>query len=133
MSRFESFREKVAASSPYGLKPVVTSRLASHYGTDYPTILNYIEKNPELGKTVPGSERVIAAEVVHAVREEMAVKLSDVIRRRTDLGAGGNPGSECLKFCAGLMAKELGWDKPRTEKEISETESAYKTVRGRKT
>jgi glycerol-3-phosphate dehydrogenase len=132
VQRFEKFQEKVAESAPFGLPRKITDRLTVHYGTDYPNVLKSIEKNPELGRTVPGSNRVIAAEIVHAVREEAAVKLADVILRRTDLGAGRHPGTACLNFCAGLMANELGWDKLRIEKEIRETESCYRTVQGKK-
>jgi glycerol-3-phosphate dehydrogenase len=131
IQRFGKFQEKVAESAPFGLPRKITDRLTIHYGTDYPNILKCIEKNPELGGTVPGSDKVIAAEIVHAVREEAAVKLADVILRRTGLGAGRNPGAACLAFCAGLMAVELGWDKSRIEREIRETESCYRTVRGK--
>jgi glycerol-3-phosphate dehydrogenase len=131
IQRFEKFQEKVAESAPFGLPKKITDRLTVHYGTNYPNVLKSIEKNPELSKTVPGSDRVIAAEIVHAVREEAAVKLADVILRRTDLGAGKHPGAACLTFCAGLMASELGWDQSRFEKEIRETESCYRTVRGK--
>ncbi len=130
--RFEKFQEKVAESAPFGLSRNVTDRLTVHYGTDYPNVLKTIEKNPDLGGTVPGSNSVIAAEIVHAVREEAAVKLADVILRRTDLGAGGHPGAACLEFCAGLMAKELGWDQSRIRREIDETAAVYLPVRGGK-
>ena len=39
------------------------------------------------------------AYVVNAVRNEMAVKLSDVVFQRTELGTGGNPGDEALADC----------------------------------
>jgi glycerol-3-phosphate dehydrogenase len=129
IQRFEKFQEKVAESAPFDLSRKITDRLTVHYGTDYPNVLKSIEKNPGLSKTVPGSDRVIAAEIVHAVREEAAVKLADVILRRTDLGAGSHPGAACLEYCAGLMAKELGWDNSRIQKEIQETGAVYKTVR----
>ena len=129
IQRFEKFQDKVAESAPFDLARKVTDRLTVHYGTDFPNVLKFIEKNPELGGTVPGSDRVIAAEIVHAVREEAAVKLADVILRRTNLGAAKHPGAECLEFCAGLMAKELGWDKSKIRREIEETGAVYQPVR----
>ncbi|GFP33077.1 glycerol-3-phosphate dehydrogenase, partial [Candidatus Hakubella thermalkaliphila] len=65
-------------------------------------------------------------EIVHAIRDEMAQKLSDVILRRTELGEGGSPGDECLAACAQMMAKEKGWDRLKTEKEIDEVKAIYK-------
>jgi len=74
---------------------------------------------------VTSDSPVIRAEVLHAAREEMAVKLSDVIFRRTGLGTGGYPGSICLESCAAIMAAELAWSDQRTRKELEETKAVY--------
>jgi glycerol-3-phosphate dehydrogenase len=55
----------------------------------------------------------------------MALKLSDVVLRRTDLGSGENPGGDALNETAELMGKELGWDKSRIKREIEETNAVY--------
>jgi glycerol-3-phosphate dehydrogenase len=132
LQRFTGFRENVATSGAFGLTPEVLNHLAVLYGTAYPEVLKYIEKDPAFGRTVPGSTLVLAAEIVHAVREEAAVRLSDAVRRRTNLGSGRNPGAESLRFCAGLMAGELGWDPERIDAEIRDTEAAYRTAPGGK-
>ena len=61
---------------------------------------------------------MLKAEVVHAVREEMAEKIGDVVFRRTDFGTGGHPGEAALQECARMMASELGWDGNRVQEEI---------------
>jgi len=53
----------------------------------------------------------------------MAVKLGDVVFRRTDLATGKDPGEEALRSCAELMAAELGWDNNKTESELDEVRS----------
>ena len=63
---------------------------------------------------------MIRAEVIHAVREEMAVKMTDVVFRRTELGLFGHPGEEALADCAGLIAAETGWSASRVESEIGD-------------
>jgi glycerol-3-phosphate dehydrogenase len=68
---------------------------------------------------------VIKAEVIHAVREEMAHKLGDVVFRRTDLGTGGHPGATALQGCAELVAAELGWSKERIQQELAEVEARF--------
>ncbi|HZW37247.1 MAG TPA: glycerol-3-phosphate dehydrogenase C-terminal domain-containing protein, partial [Candidatus Deferrimicrobiaceae bacterium] len=83
-----------------------------------------IGENPELAQRV-GNSTVLKAEVVHAVREEMAAALGDVVFRRTDLGTGGYPGEEALRACAGLMASELGWDGNRVRGEIEEVKKEF--------
>jgi glycerol-3-phosphate dehydrogenase len=48
-----------------------------------------------------------------AVRDEMAIHLSDVLLRRTSLGSA-EPAAEAVVADVGAaMAKELGWDAPR--------------------
>lgn len=123
--RFENFKNNVMEGKAYGLSPKVLQYLVHHYGAEYPSILSYLEEKSQWGELVSGSEEVILAEIIHAVREEMAVKLSDVILRRTALGAGGHPGENCLKVCASIMAKELGWNEKRKEQEILETSKIY--------
>ena len=47
---------------------------------------------------------VLGAEVVHAVRHEMAVKLMDVLRRRTDLGKVGLRNEHVVRQAAALQS-----------------------------
>jgi glycerol-3-phosphate dehydrogenase len=72
-----------------------------------------------------GNSTVLKAEVVHAVREEMAEKIGDVVFRRTDFGTGGHPGEEALQECGRLMASELGWDEDRVREEIREVKNEF--------
>jgi glycerol-3-phosphate dehydrogenase len=52
----------------------------------------------------------------------MAVKLCDVVLRRTGLGVEGYPGRDAIEAVARLMAECLKWDKSRMEAEIDEVE-----------
>jgi glycerol-3-phosphate dehydrogenase len=127
--RFVSFSENVTASAPFGLTPAVLNHLLSQYGTDYPAVLKLIEGRPDLGKTLPGSNEVIGGQIVHAVREEAAVHLSDAVRRRTGLGSAKHPGAAALEACGRLMAAELGWDGARLKDEIRDADAAYTPTR----
>jgi glycerol-3-phosphate dehydrogenase len=62
---------------------------------------------------------------VHAVREEMAQKLTDVVFRRTGLGTVGHPGEDALSACASIMGRELGWNRERTGKELSDVRDVF--------
>ncbi|MGE5753912.1 MAG: FAD-dependent oxidoreductase [Deltaproteobacteria bacterium] len=121
---FEGFLEGVKKARPHGLDPGIIEALVRNYGCEYPRVLQYIGENPELAQRV-GNSTVLKAEVVHAVREEMAAALGDVVFRRTDLGTGGYPGEEALRACAGLMASELGWDGNRVRGEIEEVKKEF--------
>jgi glycerol-3-phosphate dehydrogenase len=74
---------------------------------------------PDCGATIGGSE-TLNAEVIHAVRAEMAVKLADCVFRRTELGTAGDPGYEALETCARLMGRELGWSADRIGVELAD-------------
>ena len=87
-------------------------------------LASLVEQDPALARPV-GSSTVPAAAVVHAVREEMAIKLTDVVLRRTQIGTEGHPGEGALQACAALMGRELGWDGRRIEREIEEATVAY--------
>ena len=67
-----------------------------------------------------------AAEVLFSIREEMALKLSDIVFRRTDLGTAEQPAENTLHSIAKLMAEELSWDNQRILSEISEVQSCYR-------
>jgi glycerol-3-phosphate dehydrogenase len=63
------------------------------------------------------------AEVTHAVLNEMARKLEDVILRRTSLGSGCHPGADALRAVAARMRALLGWSDARLEEEVAATEA----------
>jgi len=102
----------------------VIRALIHNHGSEYQRVLNYIEEDPTLGQTV-GDSIVLGAEIVHAVREEMAQTLADVVFRRTDLGTGANPGEKAVETCAFLMAKELGWDAVQIQDELEKVRTFF--------
>jgi glycerol-3-phosphate dehydrogenase len=103
----------------------VLRRLALTYGTQYDRVLALV-REPALSSPLGTSCSVTAAEVVHAVRQEAAVKLSDALIRRTEAGSAGHPGSDAIAHAAAIMSRELGWDAERIAREIDETEAFYK-------
>ncbi len=123
MGRFSDYLSNAVAES--GRDEKVVRHLVHNYGTGYGKILQYIDEDPGLMQTIPGSSEVIRAEVLNSIRNEMALKLSDVVLRRTDLGSAENPGDEALNVTAEIMGKELAWDEARTRKEVEETIGFY--------
>jgi glycerol-3-phosphate dehydrogenase len=106
------------------LPPDAIADLVEAHGSDYGAVAALVEREPGLARTI-GSSSTSEAEVVHAVREEMACKLTDVVLRRTQLGTEGHPGEDALRACAALMGRELGWDGRRIDREIEEASAAY--------
>jgi glycerol-3-phosphate dehydrogenase len=101
--------------------------LVYNYGSEVPHVQKYAKEKKVWGELIPGSKEATKGEVIHAVREEMAQKLSDVILRRMDLGSGEYPGDEAVQACSELMAGESGWDRKRIKQETQEVQNLYKT------
>ena len=64
--------------------------------------------------------------VIHAVRNEMAQKLGDVIYRRLTPPALREDGQAFITTCARVMADEMGWNWVRTRSELEEVGVAAK-------
>ena len=78
--------------------------------------------------TLPGAgldEREPGDPVAHAVREEMAQTLADVVIRRTGWGAMGPPEDALVQHAAKRMQLELGWSDDRTRCEIEALKRFY--------
>lgn len=99
--------------------------LARNYGTEYDEIMKLGKEDSTLSRPVtPDGE--ILAEVLFAVRNEMAVTLNDILFRRTGIGTIGHPGKEVLQQVADLAAKELGWDDAEKKRQIEAAEKEFK-------
>ena len=95
--------------------------LGRNYGTESAKVLAIAGSKKELGRPL-NSDGEILAEVVYAVKEEMALKLTDILLRRTGFGTLGNPGKDLLKTIADTAAKELGWSDLKKKEEIKDAE-----------
>jgi glycerol-3-phosphate dehydrogenase len=80
-----------------------------------------VAEQPALAEPVPGGGGLRGAEVVHACRCEGALRLEDVLERRTRLAlTAPDRGLEAAPAVAGLMAGELGWDAGRAVREAED-------------
>src|SRR5690606_7942191 len=89
------------------------------HGTDYRAVLNESARTTIVD--IPGTS-TLTAEVRHAVSNEMAVHLDDVVMRRTDLAAGSHPGRTALLATAAEMGRLLSWSAERLHQELATTE-----------
>lgn len=101
--------------------------LTQLYGSASDRVWKYVNEHSEFGDRVCANSPVIKAEIVHAVREEMALTLGDIVRRRTELGTFESPGAQVLRTAAALAADELNWSPERQEAEVTQLMSTYAT------
>ena len=126
---FSEYEAEQQKSCPVELEKPVLMSLLRNYGSRYMDVVKYAMEQPQLAETFEGTN-VIKAEVLYAVRQEMAQSLSDVVMRRTELGSGENPGRGVLEQCADLLGDELGWDKERRKTEVGKVIDFYPNISG---
>ncbi len=93
----------------------------SVYGTDTMLIEQLIAERPELGRRLHEALPVRAAEIVWAVRHEMAMTVEDVLARRTRaMFLNIKAAREMAAEVAALMADELGQDAAWQEQQLTQ-------------
>ena len=122
----DKFLKAVLLRDVGGITSAVLRRIAGAYGTGYDNVLQIARDVPALSHPLGQDCEVIGAEILYAARQEMALKLSDAVIRRTEAGAAGHPGTDALERAATIMAAAHGWDAARTRSEIEDVEDFYR-------
>lgn len=94
------------------------------YGARVFNLLRLIDDSPELAEPIVVGLPDIKAQVVYAVRSEMAYTLSDICRRRTMLSLQANYGLDALEAISQTLQNHCGWSKADCEAAIAR----YKTT-----
>jgi glycerol-3-phosphate dehydrogenase len=108
-----------------GLPSDTIPHLIASYGSRYRDVLDLAVDRPDWRTRIAKESPVIGAQLVHAVRKEMALTLADVVLRRTPLGALGHPGSDAIETAAAIVGSELGWSDQRRQDEIAAVNAFY--------
>jgi glycerol-3-phosphate dehydrogenase len=122
---FKAFLSQALARSPRLLDEEIVEHLVYTHGSEYLHFVQEMMEQPVLRERIDPQQPVAVAEVIHAVRHEMALSLADVIQRRTELGAAGLPAYPVLQKCAQLMGCELGWTTEHQQQEIESVIQKY--------
>ena len=106
--------------------PLTTIRhLIALYAERAADIVRLMHERPDLRAPVTATATTLGAEIVHVIRHEMAIHLTDIVIRRTGLGSTGMPEEAALRGCADVAGRELGWDSARTDDEIAAVREFY--------
>lgn len=103
----------------------IVKHLQSNYGPNSSELLHYIDKDERLASLVSYDPPLTVVEILYAIREEMALKLADIVFRRTNLGTAECPPNGVLNHVADIMAEELCWDEKRKANELREVLDRY--------
>jgi glycerol-3-phosphate dehydrogenase len=107
------------------IAPPMIAHLTGTYGDRCVPIIRLMAERSDWRMPLVGGQPTVGAEVVYAIRDEMACTLADVAIRRTERGADGYPGDALLHPMAGVAAEELGWDPGRRQREIADVKARY--------
>jgi glycerol-3-phosphate dehydrogenase len=107
------------------LSPATLQRLSTLYAERSADIIRLVDGRRELARPLAAGSDAIAAEIVHVIQQEMAVRLTDIVIRRTTLGAAGHPGAAVLSECARIARDEMHWTDERMAAEIATVEQVY--------
>jgi len=111
-------RQQIAQRSD--LPAAEIERLLGRYGSTIDDLLELISRRPELRQRLRGANGYLAAEIVYGCTHEGAMRLDDVLARRTRIAfETRDSGLEAAPQAAALMAPELGWDDARVRREIA--------------
>ena len=121
--------EALAIETARGLRLEVPLPLIRHlirlYAETAADVIRVMHERADLTAPVSAREDTIGAEIVHVIRHEMAVKLTDMVVRRTGMGSAGPPPADAIDRSARIAAAELGWDGERIRDEIDGVRRFY--------
>lgn len=103
-----------------GLGPKSVDRLLDVYGRRALDVVASAGGDAELLAVVDGPSGAIGAELVFAVRHELARGLADVMARRTLLAFEPDHALPSLDRIAALLGDRLGWDEQRRKEEVED-------------
>jgi len=121
IDRFSEFLKRQSSNVPNA------DHLVRLYGGRVDAMMAAANNRPELRAPLSPTGD-IGAQVLFAMREEMASTLEDVVMRRTGIGQLGYPGDACVEAVASLMATELDWNDARKQAEIQSLKPNFWTV-----
>ncbi len=117
---FRSLTEEVQLlSARYPQLEASAQHLVGMYGNRTSAVAEVVAEDERFLKPVTAGAPVLLGELVYAARYEMVEQLTDLIMRRSILGALGYPGQAALQLAAKTLAPELGWDTARCETEVA--------------
>jgi glycerol-3-phosphate dehydrogenase len=116
-----------------GLPTDTIPHVVAAYGSRYRDLLELAADRPDWRTRLAPDSPVIGAELVHAVRSEMAMTLADAMIRRTPLGALGYPGDSAVERAAAILGRESKWSDERRREEIATVQRFYGTLNALKT
>jgi len=109
-----------AFDRPGGIDRPQLARLIFRHGACAEEVLALASSDPSLTAPIPGAERYLAAEAVHACSHQGAFGLDDILSRRMRVSIEvPDRGRAAAAAVAPLVAPTLGWSDERVAQEVA--------------
>jgi glycerol-3-phosphate dehydrogenase len=108
----------IALAQQLGIDAECTKWLMRRHGNRIGLVFDHVKEVPQLAARIVSDLPFIYADLLLCARDEMAVHLSDLLRRRMPLLILAKLDTDKLRHLAELVAPELGWDADRMVQEV---------------
>jgi glycerol-3-phosphate dehydrogenase len=114
-----SDRDQLIAAIGSELGPAHAQRLWRLYGAAAIDVAALAREREITADAMPRS-RALVAELVHAIRDEWAVTLLDILQRRCMIGLGADFGLHAAPVAADWLCRLGLWDRQRADQEVAD-------------
>jgi glycerol-3-phosphate dehydrogenase len=121
----EALAIETARATGLEVAPPIVRHLTALYGDRCAAIVRLMAERTDWRMPLVAGRPHVGAEVIHAVRDEMARTLADIVIRRMELGAMEYPGPAIVDAAAAIAADELHWDAARRVREVNAVTAFY--------
>jgi glycerol-3-phosphate dehydrogenase len=106
------------------------AHLTETYGTRVGQVLSLVASEASLGRRLDPDLPYLAAELVFAIRSDLACEVEDVLRRRVPLALFSRThGLDVAEETANLLARERGWSEQRRAQSLLQYRAAVSASR----
>ena len=103
-----------------GVSRPTAEHLVRAYGSETPAVVRLAQSNPDLADHIVPDHPAIRAELVHAMRREMALTLGDLLMRRTHLFyETPDHAQSAISLITRIAGSEMEWDSERRSAELA--------------
>jgi glycerol-3-phosphate dehydrogenase len=114
-----------ASPGTVDLAPDIAAHLKETYGARVDQVLALVTADGSLGRRLDPELPYVAAELVFAIRSDLACEVEDVLRRRVPLALFSKThGLDVAEETAGLLARERGWSEQRRTQSLDQYRAA---------
>jgi glycerol-3-phosphate dehydrogenase len=93
--------------------------LIRFYGSKFKNVLALTESERSLKKPICDNNPDIRAQIVYAIKFELAMTLDDILVSRTGIGTSACLGLDCVDVAAKIASRALGWNRRQVQQQKS--------------